>query len=72
MNDVDKDKNKVFELKDFKKSDLKFDKKKVDLRTLKDLISAGLYNPSAEKIAESLLENEVCDVASKENSEEAK
>lgn len=49
-------KNKVINLSDFRKSDKGFDKKEVDLRTLKELVRSGLYKPSADKIADSMLE----------------
>lgn len=52
----EKRKNKVIKISDFKKSEIDFDKKEVDLRTLKELIRSGLYKPSSDKIAESMLE----------------
>jgi len=62
------EKNKVINISDFQKSDLEFDKKKVDLRTLKELVRSGLYKPNADKIAESMLEKS----ANKKNPEKDK
>ena len=59
---------KVTNIDDYKKSKLDFEKKKVDLQTIKDLIERGLYNPSADKVAESLLETEAKNKNKKSNS----